>query len=117
MKSNTIKAAIILLIILIVAGILNAEKPKGKVVDDMDLIIEKSNQTMREAAKVSQKADQVVVEQVKEMKQTIEVLEVERESLVQQVKVMYNEMESIKSAPLQSFDVLAILPDSTGGGE
>jgi hypothetical protein len=46
MKTNTIKTAIVLLIVLIVAGILNAQKPKVKVVDEMDLMIEKSNQTI-----------------------------------------------------------------------
>ena len=104
------------LIGVLIGGAITAKKPNQVQADPTDLIIEKSKQTMQKAASVSQKADQVVVAQVKEMKQTIEVLEVERESLVQQVKVMYNEMESIKSAPVQSFDVLAILPDSASGG-
>jgi len=52
------------------------------------------------------------------MKETIEVLEEEKEQLVEQVKVMENEIVAIKSEPTAlPFDVLAILPDSTGGGE
>jgi hypothetical protein len=47
------------------------------------------------------------------MKQTIEVLEEEKEQLVEQVTVMQNEIITIKSAPVQPFDVLAIVPDST----
>jgi len=118
MKTNTIKTAIVLLIVLIVAGILNAQKPKVKVVDDMDLMIEKSNQTMQKAASVSQRADQMVVAQVKEMKQTIEVLEEEKVALVEQVKTMQDEIVAISVQPTAlPFDVLAILPDSTGGGE
>jgi uncharacterized lipoprotein NlpE involved in copper resistance len=118
MKSNTIKTAIVLLIVLIVAGILNAQKPKVKVVDEMDLMIEKSNQTMQKAASVSQKADQMVVAEVKEMKQTIEVLEEEKVALVEQVKVMQDEIVAISVQPTAlPFDVLAILPDSTGRGE
>jgi prophage DNA circulation protein len=115
MKTNTIKTAIVLLIVLIVAGILNAQKPKVKVVDDMDLIIEKSNQTMQKAASVSQKADQMVVAEVKEMKQTIEVLEEEKVALVEQVKTMQDEIVAIKSEPTAlPFDVLAIgVPDTT----
>jgi prophage DNA circulation protein len=115
MKSNTIKTAIVLLIVLIVAGILNAQKPKVKVLDDMDLIIEKSNQTMQKAASVSQKADQMVVAEVKEMKQTIEVLEEEKVALVEQVKTMQDEIVAIKSEPTAlPFDVLAIgVPDTT----
>jgi uncharacterized lipoprotein NlpE involved in copper resistance len=118
MKTNTIKTAIVLLIVLIVAGILNAQKPKSKVVDEMDLMIEKSNQTMQKAASVSQRADQMVVAQVKEMKQTIEVLEEEKVALVEQVKTMQDEIVAISVQPTAlPFDVLAILPDSTGGGE
>jgi uncharacterized lipoprotein NlpE involved in copper resistance len=118
MKTNTIKTAIVLLIVLIVAGILNAQKPKVKVVDEMDLMIEKSNQTMQKAASVSQRADQMVVAQVKEMKQTIEVLEEEKVALVEQVKTMQDEIVAISVQPTAlPFDVLAILPDSTGGGE
>jgi prophage DNA circulation protein len=115
MKTNTIKTAIVLLIVLIVAGILNAQKPKVKVVDDMDLIIEQSNQTMQKAASVSQKADQMVVAEVKEMKQTIEVLEEEKVALVEQVKTMQDEIVAIKSEPTAlPFDVLAIgVPDTT----
>ena len=115
MKTNTIKTAIVLLIVLIVAGILNAQKPKVKVVDEMDLMIEKSNQTMQKAASVSQKADQMVVAQVKEMKQTIEVLEEEKVALVEQVKTMQDEIVAIKSEPTAlPFDVLAIgVPDTT----
>jgi prophage DNA circulation protein len=115
MKTNTIKTAIVLLIVLIVAGILNAQKPKVKVLDDMDLIIEKSNQTMQKAASVSQKADQMVVAEVKEMKQTIEVLEEEKVALVEQVKTMQDEIVAIKSEPTAlPFDVLAIgVPDTT----
>jgi hypothetical protein len=118
MKNNTIKTAIVLLIVLIVAGILNAQKPKVKAVDEMDLMIEKSNQTMRKAASVSKNADNLIVAEVQEMKATIITLEEEKVALVEQVKVMENEIVAIKSEPTAlPFDVLAILPDSTGGGE
>jgi hypothetical protein len=118
MKTNTLKAIIIVLIAVLAATIVTAEKPKAKVVDEMDLIIEKSNQTMQKAASVSQRADQMVVAQVKEMKQTIEVLEEEKVALVEQVKTMQDEIVAISVQPTAlPFDVLAILPDSTGGGE
>lgn len=94
-----------------------ANKSESVEVDPVDSIIEQSQQTMRQAAKVSEMADKVVVAQVQEMKETIEVLEDEKQDLVQQIKVMYNEIHTIKSAPMQPFDVLAILPDSTGRGE
>jgi uncharacterized protein (UPF0335 family) len=60
----------------------------------------------------------MVVAQVKEMKQTIEVLEEEKVALVEQVKTMQDEIVAISVQPnALPFDVLAILPDSTGGGE
>lgn len=106
---------------LLVGGVigfgLSAQVKKQPEPDPVELIIEKSNQTMRSASLVSSKVDKVVVGEIKQMKQTIEVLEEEKENLVEQVKVMYNEISTIKSAPMQPFDVLAILPDSTGGGE
>jgi uncharacterized lipoprotein NlpE involved in copper resistance len=118
MKTNTIKTAIVLLIVLIVAGILNAQKPKVKVVDEMDLIIEKSNQTMRKAASVSKNADNLIVAEVQEMKATITTLEEEKVALVEQVKTMQDEIVAISVQPTAlPFNVLAILPDSTGGGE
>jgi hypothetical protein len=52
------------------------------------------------------------------MKQTIEVLEEEKVALVEQVKTMQDEIVAISVQPAAlPFDVLAILPDSTGGGE
>ena len=77
-------------------------------VDSVDLIIEKSKQTMQQASQVSAKVDKQVSEKIGEMKQTIEVLEEEKEQLVEQVTVMKNEITTIKSAPVQPFDVLAI---------
>lgn len=87
----------------------NASNP-----DPIDIIIEKSNNTMRKASRISAKADEVVVSRVMEMKQTIEVLEEEKEQLVEQVKVMEDEIITIKSASVQPFDVLAIggVPDT-----
>ena len=118
MKNNTIKAAIVLLIVLIVAGILNAQKPKQREVMDIDLIIEKSNKTMQKAASVSKNADNLIVAEVKEMKATITTLEEEKVALVEQVKTMQDEIVAIIVQPTAlPFDVLAILPDSTGGGE
>jgi hypothetical protein len=112
------QAAVILLILLIIGGILSAQKPKQREVLDIDLMIEKSNQTMRKASAVSKNADNLIVAEVKEMKATITTLEEEKVALVEQVKVMENEIVAIKSEPsAQPFDVLAILPDSTGGGE
>jgi uncharacterized coiled-coil DUF342 family protein len=77
-------------------------------VDSVDLIIEKSKQTMQQASQVSAKVDKQVSEKIGEMKQTIEVLEEEKELLVEQVTEMKNEITTIKSAPVQPFDVLAI---------
>ncbi len=112
------KIAVVLLIVLIIAGILSAQKPKQREVVDIDLMIEKSNKTMQKAAKVSQSADKLIVEEVKEMKATITTLEEEKVALVEQVKVMQDEIVAIKSEPdALPFNVLAILPDSTGGGE
>jgi hypothetical protein len=73
---------------------------------------------MRKAAAVSQRADKQVAEGVSKMKESIQALEMEKEQLVEQVKVMQDEIVAIKSEPVaQPFNVLAILPDSTGGGE
>jgi hypothetical protein len=98
----------------IMVGALVAKKTEPtKPVDPVDLIIEKSNQTMRQASVVSAKVDQQVSEKIGEMKETIEVLVEEKELLVEQVTVMQNEITTIKSAPVQPFDVLAIgVPDS-----
>jgi hypothetical protein len=118
MKSNTIKAAIVLLIVLIVVGILNAQKPKMVEVSEIDLMIEKSNKTMQKAASVSRNADNLIVAEVKEMKATITTLEEEKVALIEQVKIMQDEIVAINVQPTAvPFDVLAILPDSTGGGE
>ncbi len=118
MKSNTIKAAIVLLIVLIVVGILNAQKPKMVEVSEIDLMIEKSNKTMQKAASVSRNADNLIVAEVKEMKATITTLEEEKTALVEQVKTMQDEIVAISVQPAAvPFNVLAILPDSTGGGE
>ena len=112
------KIAIVLLIVLIIAGILSAQKPKQREVLDIDLILENSNKTMQKAASVSKSADNLIVAEVKEMKSTITTLEEEKVALVEQVKTMQDEIVAIKSEPdALPFNVLAILPDSTGGGE
>ena len=113
------KNVTLLLITGIAVGALLADQKKQTTqADPTDIIIEKSKQTMQKATEVSARADKQVVESVKQMKQTIEVLEEEKEMLVEQVKVMENEIVAIKSGPAaQPFNVLAILPDSTGGGE
>ena len=105
-------------ILLIAAGIavgtLIAQQNKQESpVDPVDLIIEKSNQTMQQASQVSARVDKEVAQKIGEMKETIEVLVDEKEQLVEQVKVMENEIVAIKSAPVQPFDVLAIgVPDT-----
>lgn len=98
----------------IAVGALIAKKQEPeKPVDPVDLIIEKSNQTMKQAGEVSAKADKQVAKSIGEMKQTIQVLEEEKEQLVEQVKVMQDEIVAVKSAPVQPFDVLAIgVPDT-----
>ena len=118
MKTNYLKAIIIVLIAVLAATIVSAEKPKIQVVDEMDLMIEKSNQTMQKAAAVSKNADNLIVAEVQEMKATITTLEEEKVALVEQVKTMQDEIVAISAQPVaQPFNVLAILPDSTGGGE
>jgi hypothetical protein len=93
----------------IAVGVVIAKKQEPEApLDPVDLIIEKSNQTMRKASAVSAKADQQVAKSIGEMKQTIQVLEEEKEQLVEQVKVMQDEIVAVKSAPVQHFDVLAI---------
>jgi uncharacterized coiled-coil DUF342 family protein len=90
-----------------------SQKKQDVAVDPIDIIIEKSNQTMRQASAVSAKADKVVASKITEMKQSIEVLEQEKEALVEQVTEMKHEITTIKSAPVQPFDVLAIgVPDT-----
>jgi hypothetical protein len=112
------QAAVILLILLIIGGILSAQKPKQREVLDIDLIIEKSNKTMQKASAVSKNADNLIVAEVKEMKATITTLEEEKVALVEQVKTMQDEIVAISVQPAAlPFNVLAILPDSTGGGE
>jgi TolA-binding protein len=103
----------------IVIGVAIASKKEPEAqVDPAELAIEKSMQTMKMAAAVSQRADQVVVSRVAEMKQTIEVLEQEKEELVEQVTEMKHEINTIKSAPVQPFDVLAIgVPDTASRGK
>ena len=86
--------------------------------DPVDMLIEKSHGTMRKASEVSHRADKKVAEGISKMKESIQALEMEKEQLVEQVKVMQDEIVAIKSEPVaQPFNVLAILPDSTGGGQ
>lgn len=108
------KRTLLLLIAGIAVGAIIAKKNEPKVqADPVDLIIEKSNQTMRSASLVSARADKQVASKVAEMKKTILVLEEEKEQLVEQVKVMQDEIVAAKAvAPAQPFDVLAIVPDS-----
>jgi uncharacterized protein YoxC len=98
----------------ITVGALIAKKQEPETpIDTVDLIIEKSNQTMKQAGEVSARADQQVAKSIGEMKQTIQVLEEEKEELVEQVKVMQDEIVAVKSAAVQPFDVLAIgVPDT-----
>jgi hypothetical protein len=115
---KAIQAAVILLILLIIGGILSAQKPKQREALDIDLMIEKSNKTMQKASAVSRNADNLIVAEVKEMKATITTLEEEKVALVEQVKTMQDEIVAISEQPTAlPFNVLAILPDSTGGGE
>jgi hypothetical protein len=106
---------ILLLAAGIAVGALIAKQNEPEVTPDpVDLIIEKSKQTMQQASQVSAMADQAVSERITEMKQTIEVLAEEKEMLVEQVKVMEDEIVTIKSATVQPFNVLAIgVPDTT----
>lgn len=108
------KRTLLLLIAGIAVGAIIAKKNEPKVqADPVDLIIEKSNQTMKSASLVSARADKQVASKVAEMKKTILVLEEEKEQLVEQVKVMQDEIVAAKAvAPAQPFDVLAIVPDS-----
>ena len=105
-------------ILLIAAGIavgalIAKQNKQESPVDPVDIIIEKSNQTMQQASQVSARVDKEVAQKIGEMKETIEVLVDEKEQLVEQVKVMENEIVAIKSAPVQPFDVLAIgVPDT-----
>ena len=115
---KAIQAAVILLILLIIGGILSAQKPKQREVLDIDLMIEKSNKTMQKASAVSKNADNLIVAEVKEMKATITTLEEEKTALVEQVKTMQDEIVAISVQPTAvPFNVLAIVPDSTGRGE
>jgi predicted RNase H-like nuclease (RuvC/YqgF family) len=105
----------LLLITGIAVGAVLADQKKQNVqADPIDIIIEKSKKTMRQASVVSAMADKQVSESISKMKETIEVLEEEKEQLVEQVKVMENEIVAIKSEPsAQPFDVLAIgVPDT-----
>jgi hypothetical protein len=108
------KRTLLLLIAGIAVGAVIAKKnDKHAQVDSVDLIIEKSNQTMRQASAVSARADKAVSSKMVEMKQAITVLEQEKKVLVEQVKVMENAIDSIKSTPAaEPFNVLAIVPDS-----
>lgn len=108
------KRTLLLMIAGIAVGAIIAKKNEPKAqADPVDLIIEKSNQTMRSASIVSAKADKVVSHKMVEMKQAIVVLEQEKKVLVEQVKVMENAIDSIKSTPAaEPFSVLAIVPDS-----
>lgn len=111
--------SIAILIVGITTGAIIAkqEAPK-KSADQVDLIIEKSNQTMRKAAAVSAKADAQVAVSIGRMKETIQVLEEEKEQLVEQVKVMQDEIVAVKSAATaQPFDVLAIGVSDTASGK
>jgi predicted RNase H-like nuclease (RuvC/YqgF family) len=104
------KNIILFIIAGIAIGVVLAEKKESNApVDPVELIIQKSHQTMRKASAVSARADQQVAKSISKMKETIEVLEEEKEQLVEQVKVMENEIVAIKSeSAAQPFDVLAI---------
>ena len=101
----------------IAVGALIAKQNKPEVAPDpVDLIIEKSKQTMQQASQVSARADQAVASKITEMKQTIEVLAEEKEMLVEQGKVMEDDIVTIKSATVRPLNVLAIgVPDTTSG--
>lgn len=106
--------ALLLITGLALGALIAAGNKKQKVYDPVELIIQKSNQTMRDASEVSARVDKQVSSSIGEMKQTIQVLEEEKEQLVEQVKVMQDEITAVKSAPMQPFDVLAIgsVPDT-----
>lgn len=108
---------ILLLVTGVAVGALVAKQNEpSEPIDTVDLIIEKSKQTMRQASAVSARADEMVAAKITEMKETIEVLEEEKEQLVEQVKEMEDEIAAVKSAPVQPFDVLAIgVSDTTSG--
>lgn len=112
----------------LVIGAAFADRPETTSIDPVDNLIEKSMQTIQEAAIVSERADQVVVAQVQEMKEAIEVLEEEKAVLVEQnvqykmvveeITEAYNEV--VTNSPVNAgkpFDLFAILPDTTGGGK
>ena len=111
----------------LVIGAAFADKPEAPSIDSIDHLIEKSMQTIQEAALVSQRADQVVVAQVQEMKVAIEVLEEEKAVLVEQnvqykmvveeIQEAYNEVVNNPAVTGKPFDLFAILPDTTGGGK
>ena len=101
-----------------IGGLIAEQRTAPAKADPVDMLIKKSHGTMRKAGEVSQRADKQVAESVSKMKESIQALESEKEQLVEQVKVMQDEIVAIKSEPVaQPFNVLAILPDSTGGGQ
>jgi len=107
----------ILLLVTFIAGFAIASVPSSQsapVYDDTEALIAKGVEQMQILGERSEAVNKAVKGKFDDMKQTIEVLEEEKEQLVEQVTEMKYEITTIKSAPVQPFDVLAIgVPDST----
>lgn len=89
-------------------------QPTDTKFDDTEALIAKGVEQMQILGERSAEVNQAVKTKFETMKETIEVLEVEKEQLAGQVKEMEDEINIIKSASVQPFDVLAIgLPDTT----
>jgi hypothetical protein len=111
MKTN------ILLVVTFLAGFAvasvpnSAKKPKY---DDTEELIARGVEQMQILGERSQEVNKAVKGKFEDMKQAIVVLEEEKQQLVEQVTEMKHEITTIKSAPVQPFDVLAIgVPDTT----
>jgi predicted RNase H-like nuclease (RuvC/YqgF family) len=89
-----------------------ADKQAIKEVEDTDMLMAKSLETMEKVRAATQKADKVVVEKVTQLKEENQELKTQNEELKEEVKVLES-VSSGTTAIALPFDILAILPDST----
>lgn len=89
-----------------------ANNKQYKYENDLDKIVAEGEQHMLELSVAAEEVNKAVEGKFNDMKGQIRALEEENKELEVQVKVLENEIAAADAAPVQPFDVLAILPDT-----
>jgi hypothetical protein len=96
----------------IVTFVALADKQAVKEVEDTDMLMAKSLETMNKVRAATQKADKVVVAKVTQLKEENKELKTQNEQLKEEVKE-FEVAVAASATPAVPFSILAILPDST----